>query len=622
MTREEILKELNLDLLDHDKNPSAEIGMMFNHLAESIDNVIELRAGKQNLKEWVEKYRVLFGKPFRYNDAGARMMLGEKDKEIKEAPRPYLDKYLADRCIEKSVIKCRQSEFSENEINENLYLCCNIDYFRVVHLFPTGRAKDTMCKEKIDPAIKFSPNINMLLAPKKSQSLSVKLFNNGSIYRTESSWTETGGRGPSCDKITFDEYESQKPDIEEIYSESTSHSRYGRRSRISTPLVPNMGIDKKFREGCRFEWVVTCPKCKKEQILKFPENIINFFDKEGDYLIDDKKYIDSLNKVYIGCKYCGTYIDRTSDFYIKTSKWIADKPAMISVHNSYHVSYFMLPWKTGKEILYKYHSFQFYHQFQNEILGVAYVAEDSNIGRAILEANINPMIVSDGKFYGFYKNISIGVDWGGGKIGSWVVIKCQGHPESKKEAQIIYIEKITKESLKKLGYSDTTDDGHKYRVEHLIEIFKANICVNDANGIGNDRNQYLIRKFPGKVFGAFYDTADNQKQKTKSKLIEPQWNDNKSIVTVSRLLEFKAILQQFRDLNKIDLPIQTEDVREFIDHLNNIIIEKMYDQKTATVYEIVASMGADHYAHAYLYANVGYLKITSNSGAAFLGGFG
>ena len=82
-------------------------------------------------------------------------------------------------------------------------------------------------------------------------------------------------------ELTFDEYETQNPQIEDIYSESTSHSELGRKTRISTPKFPNSGIDLMYNKGCQYEWHVTCPHCGKEQQMTFPENIINFFRFNG-----------------------------------------------------------------------------------------------------------------------------------------------------------------------------------------------------------------------------------------------------------------------------------------------------------------------------------------------------
>ncbi|MHA1694108.1 MAG: phage terminase large subunit family protein [Candidatus Helarchaeota archaeon] len=512
------------------------------------------------------------------------------------------------------------SELTEAEINENIYLCSTIPYFRVIHLMPSGGLVNDICKEKLTPAIEKSPDLLKLLKRKNQQALTIKEFANGSIYRFESGGINAGGRGSSCDKITFDEYESQNPEIEEIYSEAISHSSYAKRTRISTPLIPKMGIDAKYLEGSQYYWEIKCPKCGKRQEMTFPENVINFFDKEDIEIDTDKEYKKRLNEVYIGCKYCGAYINRNTKYYTETSRWVAKRPDLIDFHNSYKISYFMLAWKTGKEILFKYHNFRFLYQFYNEVLGIAYVAKDANIGKQILEANINPKLKNNGEYYGFMKHISMGVDWGKGKIGSWVVIKVDGHPDSDKPAQIIYIEKITKKSLQKLGYKDTSDNGHKFRVEDLIKKFKVDISLDDANGIGADRSAYLVNKFPQKCFGVFYDTAENQKQKRGRQLLSPKWQAEK--VTVSRLNEFINILQEFRDLNKVDIPEMDRNIKEFIEHLDSIVIEKMLDSKTNSIYQIVKSTGADHYAHAYLYASVGYNQIKDRKLERYIGGFG
>ena len=276
-------------------------------------------------------------------------MLGDEDKKnlkldangrfLLKAPRPYLVQYLNDNTKDKTCIKCRQSEFTENETNENIYLCASRPYTNVRHIFPTSGMAQKISKEKISPAIELSPKLADLI--KRPYNLLTKAFINGSFYTIDSSWTDYQGRGPSSDKLVFDEYESQNPKIEDVFSESTSHSELGRKTRISTPRFPNSGIDYMYNKGCGFVWFISCEKCKKEQVFSFPDNIINFFDA-GFLDTSSEEYMGKLNKVYIGCKYCGAYIDRTSQYYITTSRWVSERPHLIGERSSYRVTYMML----------------------------------------------------------------------------------------------------------------------------------------------------------------------------------------------------------------------------------------------------------------------------------------
>ena len=121
------------------------------------------RKSFDDLQDWIERNRMIYGRRFSYTDALVHMTLGSKDKKVIEAPRPYLTQYINDQCKDKTVIKCRQSEFTENEVNENIWLSATIPYFNVRHIFPTGGMALKIAKEKISPSMESSPNIKRLI---------------------------------------------------------------------------------------------------------------------------------------------------------------------------------------------------------------------------------------------------------------------------------------------------------------------------------------------------------------------------------------------------------------------------------------------------------------------------
>jgi len=576
-----------------------------------LEEYCRFSSGKNDLQEWIENNRMIYGKRFSYSSCATRMQLGKKDKELQEAPRPYLKQYINDATLDKSVIKCRQSEFTENEVNENIWMAATIPHIKIRHIFPTAGMGQQMAKEKISPAQMNSPNVKRLI--QKPFNLTSKNYVNGSFYTIDSSWTDHGGRGPSGDKITFDEYETQNPQIEEIYSESLSHSQIGKKVRISTPLLPNSGIDLKYNQGCMYEWWIICPKCKKKQVLTFPDNLINFFEA-GEEEISTERYLKQIVKAYIGCKYCGTYIDRTSKHYLNTSRWVPKRKHLVGIKASYRVTYMMLPWKTGMEILAKYHSFKFKHQFWNEIMGYAFVDPTAIINRGLFERNIDPTFKNTFRKIGFAKNISVGVDWG---LVSWVVVRANGFEPKKKYSRVIYVERIDSKSLKDRGYSGGQLD-HAKRVADISLYFRAKVIINDANGIGVDRNAFLVKKFPTRAWGCFYDTDEIQKQKKREKLLTPRFSVGSRTVTCSRVGTFKLLMHEYEE-DRSAIPCLDPVVEEFIQQHANIVIQFMADSRTGQVYEIVGATGPDHFAHADNYAKIGFDYLVNTESGSNVG---
>lgn len=579
----------------------------------TLEEYCKFSSGKNDLQQWVERNRIIYGKSFSYTSV-VNMVLGKRDKQLIKAPRPYLTQYINDQCQDKTIIKCRQSELTENEFNENTWLAATLPYTNIRHIFPTSGMALQIAKEKFDPGILHSPSIKRLI--EKPYTLTSKKFINGSFYTIDGSWSDHGGRGPSSDKITFDEYESQNPHIEEIYSESTSHSNLARRTRISTPLLPNSGIDEKYNAGCRYNWTIVCPKCKRKQVMIFPDNLINFFEADSDD-IEKESYMKRIDNVYIGCKHCGAYINKVSPHYLKTSKWIAERRHLEGIKASYRITYMMLPWKTGKEVLMKYHSFKFIHQFWNEVMGYAFVDPTAQLTRAIFEQCIDSNYKNIYRTLGQVRNVAVGVDWG---LESWVVVKGNNFEPNKKLSKTIYVEKINSTTLREHGYEGLQTD-HVKRVAEIFIFFKGKVLVNDANGIGVDRNEWLIKKFPTKAWGCFYDTAENQKQKKRVALLKPQFNKERRTVTVSRLIEFKSMIRMYEEI-KSTIPQLSPEVETFIQHHTNIAVVKMVDEKTAQIFEIVGRTGPDHFAHADVYAKIGFDSLVNTERETTLGSVG
>lgn len=597
-----------------------DIDFFGNFLEEKKVNIVDLahevlfssdKYNPNSMVEWVENNRVLNGKKFSYSNSDVFMDLGEFDKPISRAPRPYLLDYLKDPCRDKTIIKCRQSEFTENELNINLFLTMTRPYTQVMHVFPTQRLGEQIARQKIQSAIKNSPQI--MEAVEKPLAYTFYKFKNGANYSIGGSWGNIAGRAGSFDKLTFDEYEFHNPTVEGVFLRLIDHSALKQICRISTPLFPGGGIDLKFEEGCKFEWQIVCPECGKVQTMRFPDNLINFFEV-GYLQRDSEDYFKKINRVYIGCSKCKAYIDRTSNHYIQTSKWVAEKPHLVGIKNSYRVTAFLLPWKTGKEILSEFHKARYSYQFDNEVLGYASKSKDSSLQELYFLRCENKSLINLPQKISNLRSVSIGVDWGTTDIGSWVVVRAKGIPPYIHKPHIIYIERIDRKGLKANGYIGDDID-HAKRVEQLINIFNPKIVINDANGIGTDRNSYLIRKFPKIVYGCFYDTGEVNRMKLhKSKVIEPIWTTNK--VTVSRVGSFRMMMEDYKSLDEeglpeIFIPLIDEDIKEFVAHHLNVGVQKMFDPETGVEYEVVGSSGADHYAHADNYSKIGFDKINS-----------
>lgn len=589
--------------------------------AETFLKDIRERGSYTDIVDWIPHYRFINGKPWSFSSLGIRMELGKYDTVPQYFSRHYLYKYLRSKALIKSIIKARQTEMSENHLNELLFVCLSHGYTRVHHLFPTDVMADNFSAEKIAPAVKESPRINRQL---DSANIRRYKFLNGSQYVTSGAIGKAGGRSGSRDVIAYDEYDFMPESIIGVFQAMLSHSDMQWQRFFSTGTVPGVGIDKKVSEGSENEFFYKCEKCKTVQSYTFYDNIINGFEANSFDQISPS-YEKKLNNVYIGCKKCKHPVDRNSAFYIANSNWSAKKPELELQHDSYRMIAPIVPWNTGKSLLRKMHRLHSYPwQFWNEDWGTSFIKGNSRLSESDLLACQSDYDMQT-SFTAQMGNRSIGIDWG--EKQSWVVIKVAYFGKNRTNA-IVYMEEINDNVLQRAGLNVNDGLAHVKRVAQIINHYSCEIIIDDANGIGIDRNKTLMQMFPNKVYGSFFDTTEGQKQLrgNTSKLIVPTWNEEQKRVTFSKLSRVKEIQNQFRQ-EKVLLPRVTghysQTINKFISHHCNLGIQPRLNVEANREYEIVVKFGEDHFFDANMYADIGLERLVgvgfkNNSGGLII----
>lgn len=566
---------------------------------------IEWANNAQDIVKWVKNNRFILGEPWSYESSGPKVEWGAYDIKHDKMPRPYLLDFVRDQTPEKSICKNRQSEISENHINEALYYCLSRPYTRISHLFASNAMSDAISNEKLMPAISGSPNINEHLI---ACAVRRYAFDNGSSLTINGVLQRAGGRASSRDILIFDEIDSMPESVFGVYEELLSHSALRFIRKISTPTIPQVGIDAVVRKGSGFEWLIKCEKCKKEQFFSYPDNIINYFDP-SNYDQDDPKYQKRLDKTYFGCKFCKEYIDRGSSWYLSTSKWVAQRPSLVGIHNSYYICAPMIPWKTGKELTKSSHALYNYpHQFVNEKWGCAYMKTDQRLGEHEIRACECVWGMTNMRIPALF-NISVGIDFG--LHSSWILVLANGMEAVRPNRKnIIYVEEINALTLKQNGFgTDTTE--HIKRVRQLCDMFQPDIIVGDVGGLGLDRVVYLTKWFPDKAWGCFFDTAEEGRQIRKSKYLRPMWNKAQRRVTISKVNSWKEIIGEFRRQSFLIPRIDSDIILKLLKHLTALGIQPRWSESYQKEFEVVVRIRPeDHLACALMYAVAGWNELT------------
>lgn len=336
---------------------------------------------------------------------------------------------------------------------------------------------------------------------------------------------------------------------------------------FSHPSLAGHGVDVYWQKSDKKEWYVTCPSCSHLQTLTWPDNID----------IDKSIYICSLCKKEISdeSRIGGQWINQdgipwngaiTGDY--EFSGW--------------HVSQLMLYNKSAKDIIDSYNDpLKDKQYFFNYVLGLPYMSSDDKIEvRTVLRNCIDKINPQEGR-------VIIGADTGHGI--HYVLMNKDG---------VFFYDHAKEITASKNPYNV---------IEGYLDRFKKSIAVFDQGGdlIGV---RQLQQKYPGRIFLCFY-----RKDRKSLELVD--WGNDYEYgkVTVDRNRMMQLVIEQLRDVGRIQLNGTPDEWHEFATHFANmyrekVVVKETKDKDNKELYGaeyVWKRAGPDHYAHALLYAIVG-----------------
>lgn len=334
---------------------------------------------------------------------------------------------------------------------------------------------------------------------------------------------------------------------------------------FSHPSLVGHGVDIYWEQSDKKEWVITCPTCEHKFIMQWPRNI------------------DVERKCYI-CHACNAELSTEARI---NGEWL---PTAQGAYSGYHVSQLMLYNKSAEDILDAFNDPMKDEQFfYNYVLGLPYVGSENKISSETVLKNVVKDVNEQND------RIIIGVDTGlpihytiGNKQGIFYYGAC-------KAPSAAY---------------DPYDE-----LENFLKRWSTSIMVADQGGdlIGIRK---LQAKYPGRVYLVYY----RKDRKTKEII---KWGEDaeQGIVTVDRNRMFQLMVEQLRELGRINLNSPQEqdlsktllDWRPWAEHFDNVyrelkVVKDSPGKDVSTNYgaELIWKRnGPDHFCHTLLYLLVG-----------------
>lgn len=508
---------------------------------------------------WARQHRRLKGQPLLF------VPLVITDRTLNKV-RPFLLQPLNDEAIEKGYRKARQIGLSENSVTELLWFTDVHEHVKAFYTFPTAGAMRDFSNTRIAEAIQESPHLQARIG--EVDNVNLKKVGTSFIF-LRGAQAERMGESVDADAAYFDEIDRMPPSVKSAFEESLSASNHGLVREISTPTVPNYGIDIGWNKSKQWEWFIRCDHCRTPQTLAWLPN--DDFNGRVSVALRDSLY------QYV-CRHCEKILAPEARF---AGEWVARYPSRAP--SFYQFSQMMAPWITAQKLFDKQEDYPFKQLFHNYCLGIPYLGDNILVTeKQILDARGT---VSHTTWKG---PRVFGIDWGDV---SWIV--CLQLLENNKIG-LVHLERIDTGDLPQIIQA----------VLKARQKFQPDLLVNDS-GYGKDRNSTLLKLFPDRVFSCFYPNVE-----ADTKITEPVWQDSQHKVSVDRTTTLKLHLGLFRDQRMIIArEVDPVEVARFVKHCTNLVSVKDMDEKTMQVSEWIANTGHDHYGHAFNYACIGLGKL-------------
>ena len=518
---------------------------------------------------WAINKRMIRGEPY-----------GFIDYKNPYRHRPFLMLPLSVQPRVKGYKKSRQAGVSESSITECLWM---LEQFavNVVYTFPSPKQVEDFSNVRVKEALTGSRDGCLLEMMGDPQNVTLRKLGQGSLY-LRSATNPKLGEGIDADAVVFDEIDRMKRGVGIAFKESLSASKYGWQRELSTPTLPGRGIDELWQKSNQMHWFVKCEVCGHEQILTFPDNIL-----ELKPVAPHDKIVPKGSYEFCCAKCKSLKLNRWK------GRWIPSYP-MRSDYACFAINQLMCVWISADEIMQKKKDYRFPQLFWNYVLGQTYASDNVLLTDHILDictdVTLQRQIVRLPK----YSYISVGIDWGSF---NWVTVWGQRSDNGLKE--LIGLQ-VTEDSTEPL---DSTKE-----IEKFIRPFKPDIIVADW-GYGKDRVTYLTKQFPGRAYGCTYAN--------ESRMVNPKFSDDASTVSVDRTGWLKTMSHEFRE-QKVVIPNEDQQplIGTYRKHMKSLVT-MLEEQEDGTIRERIEETSDDHFAHSTGYGLMGFEYKGAGGGFAF-----
>ena len=504
-------------------------------------------------------------------------------RRVSFAKREYQQRVLQSEARIIAVKKCSQVGISELILMRNLARCCLREPFNIIHALPTVAFAQKIAKTRIDPLIQGSAYLSSRVN-KTLDNASVKQLGHSFLYvnGTHGSSSSSAISIPA-DEIVIDELDFCNAEVVSNLQSRLTASAWRGWTYVSTPTIPNFGIDAKFQVSKRYFNYCKCSYCNHWFLPKYLDHV-RIPDFSRDLLGISASDLASVRwqEAKLFCPNCG----KEPNLLPQYREWICENPLDNFEADGFMISPMDAPQIISPSDLVSWSTrFKNKNMFVNFHLGEAAESADAGLNETDLQTmeRVGQQPLAGFRVFGLDMgatcHLVVGVTDGQGRLN---VVELH---------QIRYTELDEKLAL-------------------LLSRHRPTMIVADSQPYTE-----TIHRLQQKISNLYGSVYVNSRNMEAFKVVDREENPQKSLldvrqVNVNRNLALNLLMADIRE-GKVGV-VQCAELPTFSAHLTDMKRQSQSfaafggeaDDAEPDSYAWVKTTGNDHYHHALLYAYV------------------
>jgi len=481
--------------------------------------------------------------------------------------------------------KCSQVGITEMSIRMALALCSMIRGFTIAYTLPTSKFAGTIMKTRVDPVITSSTPLRNAVSD--IDNTEVKQLGDSFLYMKGCASNNAAISVP-CDMRLHDEVDFSDPIVLSQYQSRMTHSPYKFKGQLSTPTLPQRGIDLAFANSRRHFNFVKCEHCNHHFVPDYYTHVrIPGFNDDLRNINKRNLHTVAYKEAFVECPRCG----KAPSLLPEHREWVRENPDDHFVAFGVQVSPFDAPTLiTPGYLVESSTQYQKAADFVNFGLGQAFEDEESTL----VKDELNALITSNFNLDSGYSYV-MGVDLG---TTCWI---CIGAVHYDGSIRIVHTEGV--------HVSDLRTRYLELRVQYRVRLSVMDSAPFLETVLG-------LQKQDPNLYGAVYvekrgveifNVVDREGDKSEGKQELRQ-------VNISRNKAFDSLMEFIRQGQMSKRPDENDEA--WVNHLTDMRRLKDWDAKAQEMMYrwVKSSEGDDHLHHATLYMYVASMIIGVSRG--------